>query len=70
MIAPAMQMRIISGVERKEHMDWMKIELLDRLSVHDEHWLIENEEGTKQATGVYSCGELVDILDISDIPNV
>ena len=50
-------------------MDWIQIELMDQLSVHDEEWLIENEEGTKQATGVYSCGELVDILDEIDIPN-
>jgi hypothetical protein len=47
-------------------MDWIKIELMDRLSVHDEEWLIENEEGTRQATGVYSCGELVDILNESE----
>ena len=50
-------------------MDWIQIEPMDQLSVHDEEWLIENEEGTKQATGVYSCGELVDILDEIDIPN-
>ena len=45
------------------YMDWTKMELTDRLSVHDEIWLIENEDGTRQATGVYSCGDLVDILD-------
>jgi len=42
-----------------------KVELLDRISVHDEDWLIT--DGDHTAVGIYSCGELVAYSDVEKI---
>ena len=39
---------------------WQKVDLLDRLSVHDEYWDVEDEDG-RTGIAMYSCGELVSI---------
>ena len=40
---------------------WEQVELMSTLSVHDQEWLMSN--GTEYATGMYSCGELIDLYD-------
>lgn len=60
-------------IDRPLKLDWDKLELLDTLSVHDEEWKIETRHtdgGTcydLEATGAYSCGELVEVNDIEVI---
>ena len=44
--------------------EWEKSELLDRLSAHDEEWLVKS--GSKTAVGTYSDGELVSVTDVEE----
>ena len=43
---------------------WHQVELMDQVSAYDECWLVESDCGQFEATGIYSCGDLVDIEDI------
>ena len=50
--------------------EWKQVELLDQISVHDEEWKIETRHTQDgicydlEAVGVYSCGDLIDVIDI------
>ncbi len=44
--------------------DWEKVELLDRLSAHDEEWSVRS--GNKIAVGMYSDGSLVSVVDVDE----
>ena len=47
--------------------DWYKLSLMEKLSIHDEIWLmIGYDEDDREYTGagVWSCGELQEITDI------
>jgi len=59
----------VKSMDWLENMEWHKEELLDVISAHDEEWIIVSDDGKKEAIGMYSCGELVDISDIVDNSN-
>ena len=46
-----------------EKTEWFKVELLDKLDCYDEEWIIRSVCGKYEATGQYSCGELVEVTN-------
>ena len=47
--------------------DWYKLSLMEKLSIHDEIWLMigyDEDDMEYTGAGVWSCGELQEITDI------